>query len=203
MMEDSPTVSGIVAAKNKLKLVVVGDSFCGKTSLLFAYTKKQFLDNYNTTVFDNWSVTVDIDQRSYDVNLFDTAGQEDYEHIRCLSYPHTNVFIICFSLIDRKSLESCRSTWMPEIRKYAGENVPVLLVGTKSDLMEDYSSNPKHEIVTEDQARKMANEIGCIKYLGCSSLTHKGLKQVFDESFLVGVGVKIDTNEPEPCCLIL
>ncbi|CAI2354355.1 unnamed protein product [Caenorhabditis sp. 36 PRJEB53466] len=186
--------------ENKLKLVVVGDTFTGKTSLLFAYTKKQFLDSYTTTVFDNWAVSVQIDQKSYSVNLFDTAGQGSYEKIRCLSYPHANVFLVCFSLVDKKTLDSCRSTWLPEIRKYAGENVPVMLVGTKNDLRE--SADPQ-SIVTDDYARKVASEIGCHKYFSCSALTHKGLKRVFDESFLAAVGLKIEEEAPNPCCTIL
>ncbi|VDO83055.1 unnamed protein product [Heligmosomoides polygyrus] len=92
--------------KKSLKLVVVGDSYVGKTTLLFAYTEKQFRSVYSTTVFDNWSISVEIEHRNYTVNLFDTAGQEDYVHMRCLSYPNTDVFLLCFSLVDPKSLVS-------------------------------------------------------------------------------------------------
>uniref|UniRef100_A0A8R1I514 Uncharacterized protein n=1 Tax=Caenorhabditis japonica TaxID=281687 RepID=A0A8R1I514_CAEJA len=169
-------------------------------SLLLAYTKKQFLDAYTTTVFDNWAVSVHIDQRNYAVSLFDTAGQNSYEQIRCLSYPHANVFLVCFSLVDKKTLESCRTTWLPEIRKYAGDNVPVMLVGTKNDLLENSESQ---NVVSEEYAKKVAAEIGCLKYFSCSALTHKGLKLVFDESFLAGVGVKFEEEPPNPCCTIL
>uniref|UniRef100_A0A1I7U6Z7 Rho family small GTPase n=1 Tax=Caenorhabditis tropicalis TaxID=1561998 RepID=A0A1I7U6Z7_9PELO len=186
--------------ENKLKLVVVGDTFTGKTSLLVAYTKKQFLDHYSTTVFDNWAVSVHIDQRNYAVSLFDTAGQGNYEKIRCLSYPHANVFLVCFSMTDRKTLESCRTIWIPEIRKYAGDNVPIMLVGTKNDLVE---TSDLHNVVTEDYAKKVAHEIGCHKFFSCSALTHKGLKRVFDESFLAAVGVKFEEEKPNPCCTIL
>uniref|UniRef100_A0A915CMB5 Uncharacterized protein n=2 Tax=Ditylenchus dipsaci TaxID=166011 RepID=A0A915CMB5_9BILA len=71
----------------RIKLVVVGDSYVGKTSMLFAYTEKQFLGNYQTTIFDNYAVSVNMEQKRYTVNLFDTAGQEDYAHLRVLSYP--------------------------------------------------------------------------------------------------------------------
>ncbi|CAD6186612.1 unnamed protein product [Caenorhabditis auriculariae] len=186
--------------ENKLKLVVVGDSYTGKTSLLFAYTKKQFLDNYATTVFDNWAISVNIDNKNFTVNLFDTAGQEDYEHLRCLSYPHTDVFLLCFSLADRKTLDSCRTVWVPELRKYAGDNIPIVLVGTKEDVVE--SSPAPKDAVSHDLARRVALEIGCVKYLACSALTHKGLKRVFDESLLAAVGVKIEEESPSPCCCL-
>lgn len=61
-----------------LKLVVVGDSYIGKTSLLIAYTEKQFMSDYKTTIFDNWAVTVTIEQKRYTLNLFDTAGQVSF-----------------------------------------------------------------------------------------------------------------------------
>lgn len=82
--------------------------------------------------------------------------QGSYEKIRCLSYPHANVFIVCFSLIDKKTLDSCRTLWLPEIRKYAGDNVPVMLVGTKQDLLETADSR---NVVSEDYARKVASEV--------------------------------------------
>lgn len=82
--------------------------------------------------------------------------QGNYEQIRCLSYPHANVFLVCFSMIDRKTLESCRSTWIPEIRKYAGDNVPIMLVGTKNDLVDDADSR---NTVTEDYAKRVAHEV--------------------------------------------
>ncbi|VDL80444.1 unnamed protein product [Nippostrongylus brasiliensis] len=82
--------------------------------------------------------------------------EEDYVNVRCLSYPNTDVFLLCFSLVDPKSLIVCQTVWLPEIRKYAGDNVPVLLVGTKEDLME--SANEKQR-VTFDTARKAAHEL--------------------------------------------
>ncbi|KAE9417388.1 hypothetical protein Angca_009116, partial [Angiostrongylus cantonensis] len=180
-----------------LKLVVIGDTYVGKTTLLFAYTEKEFRSVYSTTVFDNWSITVNIEHRTYNVNIFDTAGQEDYMHLRCLSYPNTDVFLLCFSLVDPKSLDVCQTIWLPEIRKYAGDNVPVLLVGTKEDLME---STDERKRVSFEAARKAAHEMGCVKFLPCSALTHRGLKQVFDEAFLVAIGITIKDDYRSPCC---
>ncbi|PAV86633.1 hypothetical protein WR25_23326 [Diploscapter pachys] len=157
--------------ENKLKLVVVGDSFAGKTSLLFAYTRKQFVDSYATTVFDNWAVSINIDHKDYTVNLFDTAGQEH-----------------------------CRTIWVPEIRKYA-DSTPIFLVGTKDDLTESSMENDR---VSYGEAKRVAAELGCVKFLPCSALTHKGLKRVFDEAFLAAIGVKLEEDpKVTQCCTIL
>uniref|UniRef100_A0A914DX09 Uncharacterized protein n=2 Tax=Acrobeloides nanus TaxID=290746 RepID=A0A914DX09_9BILA len=183
-----------------LKLVVVGDSYVGKTSLLIAYTEKQFLSDYKTTIFDNWAVTVTIEQKRYTLNLFDTAGQEDYSHLRCLSYPQTDVFLLCFSLLDKKSLDSCQTTWMPEIRKYCGSEVPVILVGTKQDLYESASVYSRVDLKVAEQAAK---EMGASCFLSCSALTHRGLKRVFDEAILSAIGAEPKDDESETsgiCC---
>lgn len=139
-----------------LKLVVVGDAFVGKTSLLFAYTQNRFPEDYLTTVFENWAVTVTIDGRSYTLNLFDTAGQEDYARLRSLSYPGTDAFILCFSLVDKKTLEACETVWMPDIREHTRHDIPVILVGTKSDLRdEEYPQN----IVTSEHGLHIARKV--------------------------------------------
>ncbi|KAH7730544.1 Protein CRP-1 [Aphelenchoides avenae] len=186
----------------RLKLVVVGDSYVGKTSLLFAYTEKKFLGNYQTTIFDNYAVTLTVDQKRCTVNLFDTAGQEDYAHLRVLSYPQTDVFLLCFSLVDPPSLEACQTTWMPEIRKYAGSETPVVLVGTKEDL---YESTKPQDRVDWKTAQRLADEMGCAKFLACSSLTHRGLKRVFDEGILlaIGSGVEEKPRNRSICCIPL
>ncbi|ETN84320.1 Ras family protein [Necator americanus] len=103
-------------------------------------------------------------------------------------------------MVDSKSLDVCQTVWMPEIRKYVGDNVPVLLIGTKEDLLDSAQEQDK---VSFDTARKAAAQMGCVKFLSCSALTHKGLKQVFDEAFLAGLGITLKDGFRKPCCRIL
>ena len=79
------------------KLVIVGDGACGKTCLLIVFSKDQFPEVYVPTVFDSYSATVMTGGRPVNLGLWDTAGQEDYDRLRPLSYPQTDVFLICFS----------------------------------------------------------------------------------------------------------
>ncbi|KAJ3083773.1 Rho GTPase [Quaeritorhiza haematococci] len=188
-----------------IKCVVVGDGAVGKTCLLISYTTNKFPSEYVPTVFDNYAVTVMIGNEPYTLGLFDTAGQEDYDRLRPLSYPQTDVFLVCFSVVNPASFENVREKWFPEVRHHC-PGVPCLLVGTQVDLRDDPASIEKlarnrQKPVTPDQGEKAAKELDAVKYLECSALTQKGLKNVFDEAIIAAL-------EPPPSkkqkkCLLL
>ena len=89
--------------------MVVGDGAVGKTCLLMVYSQNAFPGEYVPTVFDQYQVNVDIKDRVINLGLWDTAGQEDYDRLRPISYPDTNVFLVCFSVISPDSFENVRS----------------------------------------------------------------------------------------------
>ena len=74
---------------NSIKKVSFPQSNLGKTCLQIAYTENKFPDIFIPTVFDNYSANVEVDGRPINLGLFDTAGQENYDRLRPLSYPHT------------------------------------------------------------------------------------------------------------------
>ena len=167
-----------------IKIVVVGDGAVGKTCLIFAYAKGKFPDNYMPTVFDNYSTDLLIDGVPCTIGLWDTAGQEDYDRLRPLSYPQTDVFLICFSVDSPDSLECVKFKWCPEVL-YFGQGLPFVLVGLKVDLRDDPATlrdlaRKKRTPVTYEQGVQMAEEIGAFKYVECSAKTHIGVKEVFD-----------------------
>ena len=126
-----------------------------------------------------------IGDEPYTLGLFDTAGQEDYDRLRPLSYPQTDVFLVCFSVTSPASFENVREKWFPEVHHHC-PGVPCLIVGTQVDLRDDPSvreklSKQKMQPVRNEDGEKMAKELGAVKYVECSALTQYKLKDVFDE----------------------
>ena len=127
-----------------------------------------------------------VDGRPVNLQLWDTAGQEDYDRLRPLSYQNTDVFLLCFSVTSPSSLENVKSKWLPEIQRYA-PGVPFIIVGTKMDtrndprILADLAAR-RQQPVTKPRGEMLCSEVRGAKYLECSALTQEGLKQVFDES---------------------
>lgn len=126
-----------------------------------------------------------IGDEPYTLGLFDTAGQEDYDRLRPLSYPQTDVFLVCFSVTSPASFENVREKWFPEVHHHC-PGVPCLIVGTQVDLREDQGvkdklAKQKMQPVRKEDGERMAKELGAVKYVECSALTQYKLKDVFDE----------------------
>jgi len=164
----------------KVKCVVVGDGSVGKTCLLWVYANDEFPDEYIPTVFTNTVVSsIIIEDKSVNLALWDTAGQEDYDRLRPLSYPQTNVFLVCFSIGLRSSFDNVKEKWIPEVRHHASDT-PIITVGCKSDLRKDKTY--KGELITIEEAEKLREKIKAVKYMECSAKTKEGLKVLFEET---------------------
>ncbi len=172
-----------------IKCVIVGDGAVGKTCLLISYTTNAFPGEYVPTVFDNYSASVTVDGKAISLGLWDTAGQEDYDRLRPLSYPQTDVFLIAFSVANPASFQNVRTKWLQELQHHCPAT-PFLLVGTKVDLRDDAETlarlaEKKAVPISYGQGVAMAKEIGAVRYIECSALTQKGLKNCFDEAIRV------------------
>ena len=98
-----------------IKCVVVGDGAVGKTCLLISYSSGAFPHENTLTLTDNFSMNIVVDGNSYSLDLFDTAGQESYDRLRPLSYPQTDIFLTCYSIVSKCSLQNLQSAWSPEL----------------------------------------------------------------------------------------
>ena len=171
-------------ASIRKKLVIVGDGACGKTCLLIVFSKDQFPEVYVPTVFENYVADIEVDGKCVELALWDTAGQEDYDRLRPLSYPDTDVILMCFSIDSPDSLENIPEKWTPEVRHFC-PIVPIVLVGNKKDLKFDETTRrelqkSKQEPVKTEDGRAMAEKIGAYAYLECSAKMNDGVREVFE-----------------------
>ena len=168
-----------------IKSVVVGDGGVGKTCLLISYTTNTFPNDYIPTVFDNYSASVLIDGEPIKLGLWDTAGQSEYDRLRPLSYPQTEIFLCCFSVVSPDSFQDVKQKWIPEILHHSPKDILILLIGTKIDLRDDLHvvdelAYKNFKPITYDQGCKLAKEIGAVRYMECSAATQVGVKEIFD-----------------------
>jgi len=189
-----------------IKCVVVGDGAVGKTCLLISYTTNAFPAEYIPTVFDNYSTNVLVDDKPYNIGLWDTAGQEDYDRLRPLSYPQTDVFIVCYSVVSRSSLQNVKNKWIPELDQYS-PHTPKILVGTKGDLREDLETIAKFSkkgitMVTKEEAEKVQKEVGANLHIECSALTQQGLRSIFQEAIREATRPKLRKKKRLDCTLL-
>ncbi|XP_037231367.1 rho-related GTP-binding protein RhoF isoform X2 [Falco naumanni] len=124
------------SGRRELKVVIVGDGGCGKTSLLMVYAKGTFPEQYAPSVFEKYTTSVTVGKKEVTLTLYDTAGQEDYDRLRPLSYQNTNVVLICYDVMNPTSYDNVAAKWYPEVNHFC-RGVPLVLIGCKTDLRKD------------------------------------------------------------------
>ena len=138
-----------------------------------------------------------VDGEAIKLSLWDTAGQEEYDRLRPLSYPLTNIFLVCYSVMRRESYDNVSFKWVPEITHHEPK-IPFILVGTKIDLRRNNREEiEKLQVIplqTED-GETLANKIEAAGFVECSALTQDGLKNVFDEA--IRIAIKSSNKEKE------
>ena len=160
------------------KLVIVGDGMCGKTCLLVTFSKDEFPVIYVPTVFDTFVADIEVDGNAIELALWDTAGQEDYDRLRPLSYPDTDVVLLVFAINSTDSLENIPEKWAPEVNHFC-TNVPKILVGTKKDLR-GVAKGKANCDVSYEKGRLMAQRIHAYDYIECSAMNKEGVREVFE-----------------------
>ncbi|BGP12639.1 Rho GTPase [Rhodosporidiobolus nylandii] len=173
--------AGGAAGRDARPIVVVGDGACGKTSLLNVFVNGHFPMDYEPTVFENHCTELLIDDRRVELSLWDTAGQEDFDRLRSLSYADTNVVLLCYSVEQPVSLENVEAKWIDEIMEHC-PGVKICLVALKCDLREDQAARERlarHGVapVEYEQGLLIAKRIRASRYLECSAKHDRGVRE--------------------------
>lgn len=189
------------------KLVLLGDGACGKTSLLNVFTRGYFPTVYEPTVFENYVHDIFIDNVHVELSLWDTAGQEEFDRLRSLSYDDTHAIMLCFSVDSPDSLENVETKWVGEI----AENCPgvkLVLVALKCDLRrrddadDDENPQPEKPMIMYDEGLKVAERIRALRYLECSAMKNRGVNEAFTEAARVALSVKNSKDRDRSCTIM-
>ncbi|KAH7155262.1 P-loop containing nucleoside triphosphate hydrolase protein [Dactylonectria estremocensis] len=191
-MTEAPTYSK--------KIVVVGDGGCGKTCLLISYSQGYFPEKYVPTVFENYITypTHPPTGKTVELALWDTAGQEEYDRLRPLSYPETDLIFVCFAIDCPNSLDNVLDKWYPEVLHFC-PYTPLVLVALKSDLRYkktciDMLKTQGLTPVTTEQGMAVAKKMSA-QYMECSSKEMRGVDEIFERAILTVVANDRKTME--------
>ncbi|XP_028565134.1 rho-related GTP-binding protein RhoF isoform X1 [Podarcis muralis] len=172
--------------KKELKVVVVGDGGCGKTSLLLVFAEGAFPEQYAPSVFEKYTTSITLGKKEVLLHLYDTAGQEDYDRLRPLSYQSTNVVLICYDVMNPTSFDNVLIKWSHEVNHFC-RGIPIVLVGCKTDLRKDKEHlrklrSAQQEPITYIQGEEACRRMNADIYLECSAKFRENVEDVFRET---------------------
>lgn len=194
-----------------IKCIVVGDGAAGKTCLLMTNYNNSFPEDYYPHVFNDHSVKINVEGHSIDLFIYDTQRCDRF--LRSCLYPTVDVVIICFSHVYKYAFEEVYNYWFQELREYC-PNTPFLLVGTKSDLRDDFTKNEDRyksrgmKPISRAEGEEMKTRIRANKYIECSSKKQINVKEVFYEAAKIALHHKnitersYERTEENSCCII-
>ncbi|KAG1474513.1 hypothetical protein G6F56_000313 [Rhizopus delemar] len=134
------------------------------------------MTQYIPTIFETAAKDMVVDSRNVVAELWDSAGQEDYDRLRTLSYPDSDVIVIAFSVDIPESLENIteKVTLYPALLRLT------ILVDTRMDLRQDKLPKQSEPLISYQQGMDVARQVGAYKYVECSAKLGQGVQQVFD-----------------------
>lgn len=153
------------------KFLLLGDSGVGKSCLLLRYADDAFTTSFITTIgVDFKTVTRDIDDKRIKLQIWDTVGQDRFRTIANNSCRGVHGIVIAFDMTDEQSFQNVRN-WISHVERHASENVSVVLVGTKSDLVSE-------QVVTPQRAQELASTFN-IPFIMTSAKSNVGVDAAF------------------------
>jgi Ras-related protein Rab-8A len=158
----------------QLKLLLIGDSAVGKTSLLLRYVDDKFSPSFVATIGIDFKVKkLSIDGADVRLQLWDTAGQERFRTITTSYFRGAHGILVVFDMSMRSSFASV-ANWVAQLRdtEASGGGVALVLVGTKADLAEKLQ-------VTEAEGAALAEQYG-MRFFATSAKYNSGIKEAFD-----------------------
>jgi len=155
-----------------VKSIIIGDSGVGKSSLLYRYAEQDWNPHYIATIGVDFKVlTFERQNKVVKLQLWDTAGQERFRTITHSYYRGAHSIMMVFDITNKESFDNV-AVWMNDVKKFANQNVPMLLVGNKADC-------EQHREVKKADAEALAESLGC-KYTETSAKDDNAVESSFE-----------------------
>ena len=194
---------------------MLGDKSVGKSSLQFRFENGTFPTEYIPTIFSSCAPLLIVDNIAFKIGIWDTSSNEDYDRFRPLSYPQTDVFLLCFSLVSKKSLQNIETKWFKEVQAYC-PGTPCILVGLKCDLIKNNEaiqngtdSNDEINDLSKDKLpisfeyiQEMKEKVNAEQYFECSSLENTNVKEIFEYACKIMIRSHEDASPTNSKCNI-
>ncbi len=156
------------------KILILGESQVGKSSILGAFAERRFIENIQPTLGIDYKITpVQIGSSTVKLQIWDTAGQERFRSITNSFFKNCQAVLLVFDLSDRDSFHKTKS-WLNDITEKASGDVVVTLLGNKYDLRDDYNI----ELVSQEEIDALSNAYG-IKYFPTSAKLNYNIYESF------------------------
>ncbi|KAI4159673.1 MAG: hypothetical protein LQ342_006366 [Letrouitia transgressa] len=160
----------------QFKLVLLGESAVGKSSLVLRFVKDQFDDYRESTIgaaFLTQTISLD-DTTTVKFEIWDTAGQERYKSLAPMYYRNANCAVVVYDITQASSLDKAKA-WVKELQRQANENIIIALAGNKSDLV---TSQPDKRAIATADAEAYAREAGLL-FFETSAKTAENVRDLF------------------------
>lgn len=160
---------------NHLQCVVLGEGAVGKSALTIQNVKGVFVDEYDPTIEDSYSKQIGVDGKVYQLDVLDTAGQEEYSAMREAYMADGEGFVVVYAINNRDSFEEVPNfvSLLERVKDENARDIPIVLVGNKVDLEEDRE-------VSRDEGAQYARMIGA-PFIECSAFTRVNVNKPFEE----------------------
>lgn len=137
-----------------MKILIIGDSGTGKSSLLMRYADGTFPSSYISTIGVDFKIrTTDVNGKVIKLMMWDTAGQEKFKTITTSYYRGANAIIIVYDVSDLDTFQNLNS-WIHDVETHCSQDVLLVIAGNKCDLV-------KERCVSKEQAEEFTRKIGC------------------------------------------
>ena len=170
---------------------MLGKGVVGKSSLTYRFINYNAPEEHDPTIEDRYKSSVNIDGQDYEVEILDTAGEEDYQNMMDMWISFGEGFLLVFAINDKESFELLKSKHERVLKGKHGVKCPILLVGNKQDLEDERA-------VSYDDGKKLAESWG-IEYIETSAKNNFNCKEAFERLAQKIVKSKVVPG-PRPCC---